>query len=37
MTHEALSEMARVTTMNLVRYSELQPLLDGFILVETGD
>lgn len=37
LTHEALGEIARVTTTNLVRYSEQQPLLDGSVLVETGN
>ena len=37
LTHEALSEIARVTTTNLVRYSGQEPLLDGSVLVETGN
>ena len=37
LTHEALSEIARVTTTNLLRYSEQQPLLDGSVLVESGN
>lgn len=37
LTHEALSEIARVTTTNLLRYSEQQPLLDGSVLVEMGN
>lgn len=35
LTHEALSEIARVTTTNLLRYSGRQPLLDDSVLVET--
>jgi D-lactate dehydrogenase len=37
LTHEALSEIARVTTTNLLRSAEQQPLLDGSVLVETGN
>ena len=37
LTYEALNEIARVMTTNPVRSSERQPLLDGSILVETGN
>ena len=34
LTREALSEIARVTTTNLLRYANQTPLIDGSVLVE---
>lgn len=34
LTHEALSEIARVTSANLMRYSRQQALVDGSVLAE---
>jgi D-lactate dehydrogenase len=36
LTHEALAEIARVTTTNLLRYAGKQPLLDNSVLAEPG-
>ena len=36
LTHEALTEIARVTTTNLVRYAKQQPMLEGSVLAEVS-